>query len=468
MKKIINKIKSAFSLLELSIVIMISGIILYSTLEMYDYFLNVDTYKQTNVKLAKIQTSLQNFFNKYGRLPCPADPTLLVSDANFGKESVNADYTCNSRNYEAGGADATIYNRGFANTRLYRYSSNANSAVSHRIIFGAIPFKTLGLQDDMMFDNYGNKFTYLAMEGYAIDRLKTPILAYKNMSWSRVSIPGRSSTDSTCVDSYTRLVPNIKNFDTATGKGCLQGYTDASVGGIRFDCNLEGVIGLVSKGPNYNTDILSSDHNMITGCHVDVYSYSGSNLTQGEFAYSVTSHGKNGSGAWNRYGKLNPISMVETPANATKEQKNAYYYNAYNRWDQIIAYYDTTNSTENGYALGSSTYSGQVLGSIQIYQSTSPTTDFDDQVVYGSIRDLLTNAGLINSVACHQSTLYLDIPSYTTPNRSTNILFLPPTSDINVVFNPNITKSITSYQYNGSISTANAYCNPGGKWSVAP
>jgi hypothetical protein len=478
MKLVTKESKPAFSLLELSIVIMISGIILYSTLEMYDYFLNVDTYKQTNVKLAKLQTSLQNFFNRYGRLPCPADPTLLVTDANFGVEDLGDMTNGTTCRVDNKNPLYNNYSRGFPTSILFTPEpSNPmpfvlyySGGIRHNIILGAIPFKTLGLQDDMMFDGYGNKFSYYTMEGYA-NIGKTTLTPYKNLIWSRVTVPLNMSSGQNCSNfsgSY-RLVDNsgANNWISNSGYGCLQSHFSSSI----TPSKVEDVIGLVGMhlykysemwNGSYDPHIFIG-HNLIDPRFIDVYSHDEKSITKGEFAYSVISHGKSGLGAWSRAGALNPISMLENPSTATKKQ--------YNSPAWII------EKLKQG-----------AIKQIKLYSGLSLQHDnFDDHVVFGTTRELLTNAGMINTVSCHQSTLYLDIPSYITNKMPENVLFNPPNASYLPSYNKSLSYTSIRYNYiglscdrvapgtwcyvNPAYATnriANAYCNAGGKWSIAP
>lgn len=77
-----------FTLIELAIVIIISGLLFIPLFRIYDNFLKVKQLSDTrlNINLSSEQVSLFNTLN--GRYPCPADPTLAVGDAGYGREFV--------------------------------------------------------------------------------------------------------------------------------------------------------------------------------------------------------------------------------------------------------------------------------------------------------------------------------------------------------------------------------------------
>ena len=75
-----------FTLLEISIVAIVSGVLLVAGLKAYQLYLKNERIIETRDKLDQISATLSNFKSETSRYPCPADPTLGVNDPNFGLE----------------------------------------------------------------------------------------------------------------------------------------------------------------------------------------------------------------------------------------------------------------------------------------------------------------------------------------------------------------------------------------------
>lgn len=74
-----------FSLLELCIVILISGITYAMVFEMLSHNQEAKAFK-TRQTMQRLQWGMAEYFRIFGYYPCPADPTLPTSDANYGVE----------------------------------------------------------------------------------------------------------------------------------------------------------------------------------------------------------------------------------------------------------------------------------------------------------------------------------------------------------------------------------------------
>lgn len=129
---------SGYSLLELSIVILIIALIAGSGVVVGKATLDSTQNVSTNNRLNVIETALLAFRLTGNRLPCPADGTLTPSSANFGKEAANiGDCT--------GGVPAANF-------------SVTTSGV--KTVEGVVPVRTLNLPDEFMYDGWGRKIAY--------------------------------------------------------------------------------------------------------------------------------------------------------------------------------------------------------------------------------------------------------------------------------------------------------------------
>lgn len=140
-----NKINKAFTLIELSIVLVIAAIITASLLGLAFDKTEADKIKETEIILDKIEQAIANYFAEYGSIPCPADATLSLNDPNFGlalRHNTNS-YWC------VGGVNGEW----FANTKIYQNYQ-----------LGLIPSKELKIPDELAFDSWGRRITYAMVE----------------------------------------------------------------------------------------------------------------------------------------------------------------------------------------------------------------------------------------------------------------------------------------------------------------
>jgi prepilin-type N-terminal cleavage/methylation domain-containing protein len=144
-----NKIKVisylGFSLIELSIVMLIVGVLIYATLTAGAQQLDIARIIQTKAKLEKIETALALHLKLFGYLPCPAYGTDATASPNFGKQS-KAATPANS------GSDGIV--------------NSANCIANLEdfipvVYVGVVPVETLGLNSESMFDGWGNRITYI-------------------------------------------------------------------------------------------------------------------------------------------------------------------------------------------------------------------------------------------------------------------------------------------------------------------
>jgi prepilin-type N-terminal cleavage/methylation domain-containing protein len=130
--------KAGFSLLELSVVLTIIAVITAMGMSMGNGMIESARRAQTNNKLNVIEDVLMSYRTAYNRLPCPTDPTIGNTSANYGVEAANpGSCTGGSPAIAAAATDAT-----------------------NKVVEGAVPFQALGLPEEFMYDGWGRKFAY--------------------------------------------------------------------------------------------------------------------------------------------------------------------------------------------------------------------------------------------------------------------------------------------------------------------
>lgn len=147
MKLTVKFISKGFSLVELSIVILILGIMTTATLNIYNTKAEIQKYQKTKNEMLVIQDALSTFFAVRGRLPCPADPSAAKSNTTFGKEQI----------------DTSTQPASCKTTGTGMLSGALSSDVQY---YGAVPTRTLGLPDSYISDEFNNRFGYVVQKAF--------------------------------------------------------------------------------------------------------------------------------------------------------------------------------------------------------------------------------------------------------------------------------------------------------------
>ncbi len=136
------RFRLGFSLMELSIVVTILSVIAAMGLEISANYVNRNAYTLTDTTLANADTALRQFFQIYGRLPCPANRTLGPMDPskNYGFEDCSAALAIPGTLRNLGGPPFGTPGGG--------------------VLAGALPFRTLNLPMSASLDGFGDKINY--------------------------------------------------------------------------------------------------------------------------------------------------------------------------------------------------------------------------------------------------------------------------------------------------------------------
>lgn len=132
---------SGFTLVELSIVLMIIVAVMGGAIMMLSMSLEDLSNKNTLAKLKTLQQALHDYRIAYNRLPCPANSSAYVPSDNRFAEGAATASNC------TGGTPAADM-------------GNATAAV------GMVPVRDLGLPDDMAFDSWGRRIRYAVSPDY--------------------------------------------------------------------------------------------------------------------------------------------------------------------------------------------------------------------------------------------------------------------------------------------------------------
>lgn len=164
--------RKGFSLVELSVVLVVVGILLYGATGLYTVSTQAAKITTNNNILDAIERALSIYYQTHGDMPCPADGTLALTNANFGLGSESPEGTCSYDNFSLAGAAG-----------------------------GVVPTRTLNLPDSYMFDAWGNRISYFVSDA-----------CVNNANWTD-GIDG-SGTD--CVDAANLVVRDNTDADLRT------------------------------------------------------------------------------------------------------------------------------------------------------------------------------------------------------------------------------------------------------------
>ena len=136
-----------FTLLEMSIVLILIGVIVGGSITIFTASLQKHQLDETLAKLQTIQATLYNYRVAFNRLPCPADITLALTDPNFGVEAAYPGYNA---------SPAPLTSPGDCVEGTPRAYWNGGTASD-----GGVPTQTLRLPDDYGMDGWGRRIKYV-------------------------------------------------------------------------------------------------------------------------------------------------------------------------------------------------------------------------------------------------------------------------------------------------------------------
>lgn len=379
------RVKKGFSLLELAIVISLSAVMMTVLLKMYSSVQNIQVRSRVDdniVHTKKVQNAIRLFFKKHDRIPCPADPTLSRNDPKYGVEFNDNCLPVEINSYYKPDGISPEYNMLLFlqnQSQQMVYNGNISIHVDNSYVFGAIPFKSMGLDESYMYDTFGNKFTYTVSNGYAKVRTQSPYVK----GWTRISLPTKLKGSAYMSAYYVNVVNgaeefNRNNYSSNPGIDCKNIQNTSS----------NFVITTLTGGAVYldGNDWIGHEY-IANSCLFEVLDLEENVVSSENLAYVLISHGQNGLGAWNKQGKTNP---QPTDVN---EQKNTFYY------------YKFKNGTLNRYV--SSVVTNSSINQLEFRVGDSDT--FDDYLIFDTPDSLLEYAGRGDNLMCHQSTIWLDI-----------------------------------------------------------
>ncbi len=241
-----------FTIIELSVVLVIAGLVVAGAAELYRVYAQGQKLEVTQDHLKTIDSSISSYFAARGQYPCPADPALPIDDANAGIEQRDA---VSGQCVVSGGAVEVNGAR----------DANGDGTID-RILIGAVPYKTLKIAQDT--DTAGNFIgSNAAISGasgqdaldgwqnrivYAVTKSLTRQATYSQV-YGAISVRTEGGTQLTNPDDSAHMVlvaPGANGVgayrpDGTIGTACGAGTADD----VNCDNNAIFVAGLINEVP---------------------------------------------------------------------------------------------------------------------------------------------------------------------------------------------------------------------------
>jgi len=246
-KKLIKnqKEKTAFSLVELSVVLVIISILVVGTIQVSVTTSRNSKYQITKQRIEAIYQAMGNYLLANAKLPCPASIIALkASDTNYGLAGTT-DGDCND------GAG------------VYLGDSVGNS---DHLVYGMVPTKTLGLPSEIGEDGFGNKFTYILAIGFSEDDISSSSTGFGSMSTYTGLISVQESLDGTnyLVNSNDAAFVIISHGANGYGAFGANSSSQSSTSGSSDDEQSNFGSSFTSVGANDTATFYSTDSKFVS------------------------------------------------------------------------------------------------------------------------------------------------------------------------------------------------------------
>jgi prepilin-type N-terminal cleavage/methylation domain-containing protein len=271
--------KRGFTLLELSIVLTLIGVILGMGLVILTATTQAAQFNTTVARMDAIHKMVLNFAVANDRIPCPGDLTLTTSSANYG--------------YEAGAGSGSSPGVGTGVCSGGSMSPVANNVASSGTAEGAVPTRALKLSDDYMYDGWGRKIRYAVDPTYTVAG-SLPVTgvctATATPDASAITVDDASGAARTSMGAYALVSHGANGHGAYTSGGVMMntGSTNTAELG-NCNCSSAGVAN-ATYVPTYVQKAPTIDPTTTTDNFDDIVTYRDAwQLQQANFQVTATS-----------------------------------------------------------------------------------------------------------------------------------------------------------------------------------
>lgn len=169
MRKAGNK-EAGFSLIELAVLLVLAGLLTSAVLETYRAYSITKEINDTDVRRGLVTNALSQYVRYFGRLPCPADPSLPPDDPNAGLEiCLEGESTGGISQTDPPGGYGLNYPTDGCSSEVCRVPGRIDTGADgnllpDKVLIGAVPYVTIGLTLQDTIDGWGGKMTYAVSE----------------------------------------------------------------------------------------------------------------------------------------------------------------------------------------------------------------------------------------------------------------------------------------------------------------
>lgn len=132
-----------FTLIEMSIILMVAGLISVPLIMQYNVTVQKLKISDTDANLSQVNDFLDLYVQKNGEYPLPAPLHLPPEHADYGKSTIAGLVSCNNVNWKT-------------TTGVCRTTGPADE----QIVMGAVPYITLGAPEEITYDYWKRKVLY--------------------------------------------------------------------------------------------------------------------------------------------------------------------------------------------------------------------------------------------------------------------------------------------------------------------
>ena len=136
---------SGFTLIELSIVLVVSSLLMVAWLDASRLWLENRRHDATMERISLIHDAITHYYARNGAYPCPAAP--------LGSHAEDIKYDC------------TVLDAAAMQQAERHGIVLINSKTGRKIIEGAVPYRQLSIPRESTADGWGNQFTYAVTAG---------------------------------------------------------------------------------------------------------------------------------------------------------------------------------------------------------------------------------------------------------------------------------------------------------------
>ena len=264
-----------FTIIEMAIVTMIIGLVFASAAQLLTQRQQWVQKENTRLAVISANAAISNFRDTFGRYPCPASLTAVPGDADYGIES-----DCDDTSVAVG---AGIGPEGYAITagqRTVAYNDRATDPPTlinevPRVRTGALPFKTLNMDETEMVDGYRNRIIYAVTEPLAVAKKfasDAGAIAVLNDQGASVIAPGVAGGD-TAIAHFALISSGENGAGGFTQEGTRLACAAAGANqneSVNCDFDVDSVFQIAQTSSTANGSVSAYDDLMVYATHEDI------------------------------------------------------------------------------------------------------------------------------------------------------------------------------------------------------